>query len=335
MKKFKNIPINIITGFLGVGKTTVIRHLLKTKPESEKWAVLVNEFGEVGIDGALLANDGIAVKEVPGGCMCCAVGLPSKVAMNNLIRQHRPDRIIIEPTGLAHPQQILQQFSGPEYQGVLDMQAMVCLVDPWSISSDKFNELAAFNEQIALADVVLASKSEVAEEQHLQQFRQFSKKYKPAKQHWGEISLGRMDWQLLALERRSMKELTSTGVGHSDHKHHDHVTKSDADETVEFDQHGMAQLQNQTEFAHSCGWVFDQRWKFDPHRLQVFIEGLEVPRVKGFFNTTEGYLAINKMRSQIALERIDTVADSSVEMIRMESTDWIPIAQALQACRSD
>lgn len=333
MKKFKNIPTNIITGFLGVGKTTVIRHLLKTKPEAEKWAVLVNEFGEVGIDGALLANDGIAVKEVPGGCMCCAVGLPSKVAMNDLIRKHKPDRIIIEPTGLAHPQQILQQFSGPEFQGVLDMQAMVCLVDLWCLSSDKFKNLAAFNEQIALADVVLASKSEVAEEQHLQKFRQFSNDYKPAKQHWGEISLGQMNWQLLTLERGSPKGLASTSDGHSDH--HTHSSDAESDGAIEFDQYGIAQLENQTEFAHSCGWVFDRSWQFDSHRLQVFIEGLDVPRVKGFFNTPKGYVAINKMRDQIALEWVDAVADSSVEMISMEPTDWTPVAQALQDCRAD
>ncbi|EPG3354923.1 CobW family GTP-binding protein [Klebsiella pneumoniae] len=98
---------NLITGFLGSGKTTSILHLLAQKPADEKWAVLVNEFGEVGIDGALLADSGALLKEIPGGCMCCVNGLPMQVGLNTLLRQGKPDRLLIEPTGLGHPKQIL------------------------------------------------------------------------------------------------------------------------------------------------------------------------------------------------------------------------------------
>ena len=81
---------NLITGFLGSGKTTSILHLLAQKPADEKWAVLVNEFGEVGIDGALLADSGALLKEIPGGCMCCVNGLPMQVGLNTLLRQGKP-----------------------------------------------------------------------------------------------------------------------------------------------------------------------------------------------------------------------------------------------------
>ncbi|MBX4322025.1 hypothetical protein K4G81_22680, partial [Mycobacterium tuberculosis] len=87
--------------FLGSGKTTSILHLLAQKPADEKWAVLVNEFGEVGIDGALLADSGALLKEIPGGCMCCVNGLPMQVGLNTLLRQGKPDRLLIEPTGLG------------------------------------------------------------------------------------------------------------------------------------------------------------------------------------------------------------------------------------------
>ena len=73
---------NLITGFLGSGKTTSILHLLANKDPAEKWAVLVNEFGEVGIDGALLANSGALLKEIPGGCMCCVNGLAEAGGFN-------------------------------------------------------------------------------------------------------------------------------------------------------------------------------------------------------------------------------------------------------------
>ena len=75
------IPTSLILGFLGVGKTTAILDLLKNKPENEVWAVLVNEFGEVGIDGAMLQTEGAFIKEIPGGCMCCVAGLPMQIGL--------------------------------------------------------------------------------------------------------------------------------------------------------------------------------------------------------------------------------------------------------------
>ena len=114
---------NLITGFLGSGKTTSILHLLAHKDPNEKWAVLVNEFGEVGIDGALLADSGALLKEIPGGCMCCVNGLPMQVGLNTLLRQGKPDRLLIEPTGLGHPKQILDLLTAPVYEPWIDLRA--------------------------------------------------------------------------------------------------------------------------------------------------------------------------------------------------------------------
>ena len=99
------VPTNIITGFLGVGKTSAILHLLKRKPKNERWAVLVNEFGEIGVDGSLIEGQnsnehGIFIREVPGGCMCCAAGLPMQIALNQLLIKAKPDRLLIEPSCL-------------------------------------------------------------------------------------------------------------------------------------------------------------------------------------------------------------------------------------------
>ena len=106
----KRIPTNVVTGFLGVGKTTAIKHLLKTKPADEQWAVLVDEFGEMGIDGALLQADDNMVTQVAGGCTCCKVQSLSRVVLQHLIDEHKPDRLIIEPTGLAMPKQIMEML---------------------------------------------------------------------------------------------------------------------------------------------------------------------------------------------------------------------------------
>jgi len=126
-----SVPTNIITGFLGVGKTTAILHLLKHKPGNERWAVLVNEFGEIGIDGSLFKGqhseqNGVFIREVPGGCMCCTAGLPMQIALAQLLARAKPDRLLIEPTGLGHPIEVLQTLFSEYYREVLNIQKTNC-----------------------------------------------------------------------------------------------------------------------------------------------------------------------------------------------------------------
>ena len=131
------IPTNIITGFLGTGKTTAILNLLKNKPENENWAVLVNEFGEIGIDGALMTEQGALIKEVPGGCMCCAAGVPMSVAITALLRTN-PDRLIVEPTGLGHAHKVLATLTSSQFKDYIDLRATIGLVDPRNLSNPKY-----------------------------------------------------------------------------------------------------------------------------------------------------------------------------------------------------
>ena len=153
---------NLITGFLGSGKTTSILHLLANKDPAEKWAVLVNEFGEVGIDGALLSESGAMIKEIPGGCMCCVNGLPMQVGLNTLLRQGKPDRLLIEPTGLGHPKQILDLLTAPVYEPWIDLRATLCLLDPRLLLDEKAVANENFRDQLASADVIVANKEDRA-----------------------------------------------------------------------------------------------------------------------------------------------------------------------------
>lgn len=97
----REISTHLIGGPLGAGKTSLIRSLLAQKPAGERWAVLVNEFGEIGLDAALLATDvdGVAIGEVAGGCLCCVNGVPFQVGLGRLLRRARPDRLFIDPPG--------------------------------------------------------------------------------------------------------------------------------------------------------------------------------------------------------------------------------------------
>lgn len=127
----QNIPTHVIAGPLGAGKTSLIKHLLDQKPANERWAILINEFGQIGLDAALLttAEDGIALGEVAGGCLCCVNGAPFQIGLGRLLRKARPDRLFIEPSGLGHPVQLLAQLREAPWTGVLAVQPSVMVLD--------------------------------------------------------------------------------------------------------------------------------------------------------------------------------------------------------------
>lgn len=155
-----DVPVTIITGFLGVGKTTSIRRLLAMSPPDERWAVLVNEFGEVGFDGAQLSEDGFAIKEVAGGCICCSAGLEMRVAMVRLLREVRPDRLIIEPSGIAEPSAILDGLRTPGLRDAVSVRATICLVDPQRMNLLDEDGVAA--AQAETADLLVANRCDLA-----------------------------------------------------------------------------------------------------------------------------------------------------------------------------
>lgn len=157
----KQIPTHLIAGPLGAGKTSLIRDLLRQKPADERWAVLINEFGQIGLDAALLHrdDDGIAMAEVAGGCLCCVNGAPFQVGLNRLLRKARPQRLLIEPSGLGHPLQLLEQLRQSPWLGVLNVQAPLLVLDAAALAR---GEPLPASQQDALdtAGLLLLNKSE-------------------------------------------------------------------------------------------------------------------------------------------------------------------------------
>ena len=174
------IPVNIITGVLGVGKTTAIRHLIAQRPANERWAIVVNEFGALGIDGAILDtagglskvdgggsskgdDGGVIVREVAGGCLCCAVAAPFTVAVTQLLRRAKPDRLIIEPSGMGHPGGLHDALQDEHLGKVLRIAATIALVDMTQVArGGALVESEAFRDQVQCADVVVGAKGDVA-----------------------------------------------------------------------------------------------------------------------------------------------------------------------------
>jgi G3E family GTPase len=155
-----------VTGFLGAGKTTVINQLLASKPNDERWALLINEFGRIGIDGALLAssqdNDleqkNIAIREVSGGCICCTSQLPLQIAISRLLSEHHPQRLLIEPTGLAHPRELILQLSAPHWQTALQMNAVITILNGEQWQQIKYRDHDGFQAHVRDADVLIINR---------------------------------------------------------------------------------------------------------------------------------------------------------------------------------
>ncbi len=282
------IPVNLITGFLGVGKTTAARHLLSGVPAGERWAVLVNEFGEVGVDGALLKKQGVVVQEVAGGCLCCVAAPAFTTGLNRVIRRHRPDRILIEPSGPGHPAQVLDTLSGPLYRGVLEVRATICLMDPRHLASPRHREHPNFQDQIHLADVLVANKADLCTAGALQAFEDFAVERRPAKRKIAWVEHGRIDPDWLDLSRGERRAAFPEA--------HAFLVENRADPGSEPRDDGSDWLliEGAGDGYRRAGWLIRQPMPWSTSALASFVAGLDVERKKGLFLTDRGWRSVNQ-----------------------------------------
>lgn len=183
------IPATVITGFLGAGKTTLVRHILENAG-GRRIALIVNEFGDIGVDGELLKSCGIAgcrdedVVELANGCLCCTVADEFLPTMRTLVeRDAPPDHIVIETSGLALPKPLVKAFDWPEIRSRVTVDGVVAVVDGAAVADGRFaddmdalqagavhdNPLEeVFEDQLACADIVLLNKADLLDEAALQ-----------------------------------------------------------------------------------------------------------------------------------------------------------------------
>ncbi|MEO0988343.1 MAG: GTP-binding protein [Cyanobacteria bacterium J06639_14] len=163
------LPVTIITGFLGSGKTTLLNHILSNQ-DGLKTAVLVNEFGEIGIDNDLLIateDSDDTMVELSNGCICCTINNDLLEAVYKVLeRQDKIDYLVVETTGLADPLPIALTFLGTELRDMTRLDSIVTVVDAENYSLDLFNSQAAYN-QIAYGDIILLNKADLVNEADL------------------------------------------------------------------------------------------------------------------------------------------------------------------------
>jgi G3E family GTPase len=319
---------NLITGFLGSGKTTTILHLLASKPHDEKWAVLVNEFGEVGIDGALLADSGALLKEIPGGCMCCVNGLPMQVGLNTLLRQAKPDRLLIEPTGLGHPKQILDMLTADVYQPWIDLKATLCLLDARQLLDERAVNNDNFRDQLAAADIVIANKSDRANDQSRQALADWQQAHASGR----EVVLtqkGEIDISLLDRPRQNLRELPAS----AEHSHTHAANRGLAALSLPGHQRWRRSV-NSGQGYFACGWIFDADTVFDTIGILEWARLAPVSRVKGVLRIAEGLVRINRQGDDLHIETQNVAPpDSRIELINSEETDWNSLQSTLLKLR--
>lgn len=314
---------NLITGFLGSGKTTTIRHLLANKPQNERWAVLVNEFGEIGIDGALLADSGAVLKEIPGGCMCCVNGLPMQVGLNMLLQQAKPDRLLIEPTGLGHPKQILALLSQETYGGWIDLLATICLLDARQLSDPRYSENENFRDQLAAADIIIANKMDACQPHDVQALEEWQRQH-GHQRPLHRIEQGRLDNKLLDQPRTNYAELP-------DAQHHHAQSKTQGLAALRLPENARwRRALNQGQGFISCGWIFDSDTLFDTVGMMEWIRLAPVDRAKAVVRIAEGSLLINRQGQDLNIETRPTAPlDSRIELIHSDETNWNALQSAL------
>ena len=326
--------VHLITGFLGVGKTTAILDLLQQSPENEKWAVLVNEFGEVGVDGAILEANGAVVREVPGGCLCCVSGLPFQMGLNMLLAKEKPDVLLIEPTGLGHPRKVLTTLRSGDYRELLTAGANLCLIDPRHLKDSRYTDNDTFNDQITLADVLVANKTDLCSPDDLAAFDALVASAKPAKAASERTVQGKIEASLLTLptnpDRLQLK----------DRGHHHHHSKEASTPVALQPGEELRRLESHGEGHFSCGWLISGEWVFSLDALRHWFDQLEsgenkVVRAKALIRTEQGHYVLNWRDGVLSEMPTRALEESRLEIISEASPDTDELEVSLKKCRSE
>ena len=309
MSDLAKLPVTVITGFLGSGKTTLIRELMQN-PGGKRVAIVVNEFGDVGVDGDILKSCAIPdcpaenIMELANGCICCTVAddfIPTIEALMAL--EPRPDHILIETSGLALPKPLLKAFDWPDIRSKITVDGVIALADAEAVAAGRFAPNVAavdaqrladdsidhetplsevFEDQISCADIILLTKPDLAGPEGIAKAKAMIAEEAPRPLPVIEVAEGVVDPRvILGLEAAAENDIDARPSHHDQHHHHHDHDHEDHD-------HGHHHHDHDHDDFDSI--VVDIPEVADPAVLVRAIEGLasnhNILRVKGYASVT-------------------------------------------------
>ena len=238
-----NTKIDVISGFLGAGKTTFIKRLVEGNKDKGKTIIIENEFGEIGIDGGFLKNSGIEIKEMNSGCICCSLAGDFEASLRELLEKYSPNRVIIEPSGVGKLSDVLKAVSDVEKDLPVESNSAVTVVDVKKCKMYMKNFGEFFNNQIQFANTIILSRTDLADDKKIEEAVALIKGVNPEAtivttplDKLSDEKIEEMLSKPIDLKSELLEELAKEHEHHH-HDHDEHEHHHDHDEHCEHEHH--------------------------------------------------------------------------------------------------
>ena len=284
--------IDIISGFLGAGKTTLIKKLLKDAFQGEQVVLIENEFGEIGIDGGFLKEAGIEIREMNSGCICCSLVGDFGASLKEVVSKYHPDRILIEPSGVGKLSDVIKAVQGVQEETGLVLNSYTTVVDAKKCKMYMRNFGEFFNNQVEYAGAIIMSRTDIVDEAKAQAAMELLRGINskaaiittPIEKLEGKKILEVMEHPV-SLEEELMKEeevCPECGHVHEDgHHHHDHEEHEHHHDHEEHEHHhdhdhecgcghDHEEHEHHHDHDHECGCGHDHHDHHHHHADEVF-----------------------------------------------------------------
>ena len=317
----QHIPTHVISGALGAGKTSVLRSLLAQRPSHERWAVLINEFGDIGLDSALLDGnqDGVSFTEVAGGCVCCVNGVPFQVGLVQLLRTAKPDRLFIEPSGLGHPLQLLEQLRDVPWLDVLAVQPMVLVLDAQQVELDSAVSMIE-PALLAHTGLVLLNKCDSVSPEQEQLWQQAFAPLALRCTRQGQLTYNLLPGHDLQAGQQPLLDNFA-------------ASRASIGALWRDPQQPICSV-NAQDNGWSIGWRWHPSQQFELMRVQMWLTSMAWQRAKCVLHSNAGWLSGNALDGQmIQWQNSEWRKDSRLELIFTQAQDKQQLTAELAACR--
>ena len=249
------VKIDIISGFLGAGKTTLIKKLLKEGFQNDQVVLIENEFGEIGIDGGFLKEAGIEIREMNSGCICCSLVGDFGASLKEVVEKYNPDRIVIEPSGVGKLSDVIKAVQGVQEEVDIALNSYTTVVDAKKCRMYMRNFGEFFNNQVEYAGAIIMSRTDIVDEKKAQEamelLRSINKKAAiittPIEKLSGEKLVEVMEHPV-SLEEEMMDEEVCPECGHVHEHHHHHEEHEHHHEHCHHEEH-----EHHHDHEHECG----------------------------------------------------------------------------------